>query len=84
MIGAQFYGTGGAAGFRNGHGSFEDFTAERFRGTATDTLSGPPDDWPGRAAAAWAERLARDRGYDPACEQFAASAALLDRLYAAA
>ena len=84
VIGATFYGTQGAAGFRNEAGSFEDFTAERFRGTSAELLTAPPDDWPGRAAVAWAERLARDRGYDPTCEQFAASAALLDRLYAAA
>jgi predicted dehydrogenase len=82
VIEAAFYGTGGGAVLRNVGGSFYDFTAEAFDGTRSETLVSPPDDWGGRAAAAWAERLARDRSFDPAAEQFAASARVLDRIYA--
>lgn len=84
VIAAQFYGTQGGAGFLNQNGSFFDFTAERYRGTASEVLAMPPDDWGGRAAAAWAERLAEDRRFDPAAGRYRDSAALLDRLYAAA
>lgn len=84
VIGAQFHGTAGGAGFRNENGSFFDFTAERYRGTASEVLAMPPDDWGGRAAAAWAIRLSESERFDPAAERYRDSAALLDRLYAAA
>ena len=82
VIEAAFYGTGGGARLSNVGGSFYDFTAEAFDGTASETLVTPPDDWGGRAAAAWAERLAADPAFDPAAEHFAASAEVLDRIYA--
>jgi predicted dehydrogenase len=81
VIEAAFYGTGGGAALRNVSGSFYDFTAERFNGTATERLTDPPDAWGGRAAAAWAEQLTRAPGYDPAAEQFLLSAEVLDRIY---
>ncbi len=82
-IAAVFYGTAGGAALRNVGGSFHDFTAERFTGTATTLLSTPPDAWSGRAAADWATRLASGHGYDPAVEQAIAVADVLDRVYAA-
>src|SRR5204863_423465 len=54
VIGAAFYGTKGGAALRNVAGSFYDFTAERFDGTQAIRLADPPDEWGGRAAAAWA------------------------------
>lgn len=81
VIEAAFYGTQGGAALRNVGGSFYDFTAERFDGTTTTALAGPPDEWGGRAAAAWAEQLARSPAHDPAAAQFVRSAEVLDRIY---
>lgn len=81
VIGAEFYGTEGGAALRNLDGSFYDFTAERFRGTARETLASPPDAWGGRAAADWARRLAAGERFDPQAEQLVNVAAVLDRIY---
>lgn len=80
-ISAAFYGTAGGAEFRNLDGSFYDFTAERFRGTGRETLSGPPDPWGGRAAADWARRLASGVRFDPDAERLRVVARALDRIY---
>ncbi|WP_332811321.1 Gfo/Idh/MocA family protein [Sphingomonas sp.] len=82
IISAAFYGTAGGAALRNIGGSFYDFTAERYRGTSTETLSAPPDAWGGRAAAEWALRLAADKGYDPAADRLVDVARVLDLIYA--
>lgn len=84
VIEAAFFGTEGSVGFRNVGGSFFDFEAELNRGTARERLTSPPDEWGGRAAAAWARRLATDRSFDPAAEEFVAVAEVLDRIYEAA
>ncbi len=81
VIEAAFYGTRGGAALRNVAGSFYDFTAQHFTGTQAVTLASPPDAWGARSAAAWAERLAASPDYDPAAEQFARSAEVLDRIY---
>lgn len=81
VIEAAFYGTAGGAALRNIGGSFYDFTAERFHGTHAEPLAGPPDEWGGRAAAAWAEQLASSPGFDTGAEQFIRSAEVLDRIY---
>jgi predicted dehydrogenase len=81
VIEAAFYGTRGGAALRNVGGSFYDFTAERFDGTKATRLADPPDLWGGRAAAAWAERLARARGFDAQADQFVRSSEVLDRIY---
>ncbi len=81
-IAAAFYGTAGGAALRNVGGSFYDFTAMRFRGTTSEILGAAPDDWSGRAAAAWARRLAAGDRFDPAADAFVASAHVLDRIYA--
>ena len=67
--------------FRNVNGSFYDFTAERFRGTARETLSAPPEAWNSRAAADWARRLAAGERFDPASERLVDVARVLDRIY---
>ena len=84
VIEAAFYGTEGGAALRNVGGSFYDFTAERFHGTASEQLAGPPDQWGGRAAADWARRLADDGGFDPAAEGLVRVAEAIDLIYAAA
>lgn len=81
VISAAFYGTQGGAALRNVGGSFYDFSAERYCGTAAETLAGPPDQWGGRAAADWAQRLAAGEGFDPAAERLVELASVLDRIY---
>ncbi|HEY3680860.1 MAG TPA: Gfo/Idh/MocA family oxidoreductase [Bradyrhizobium sp.] len=81
VIAANFYGTRGGAAMRNINGSFYDFVAERYRGTARETLAAPPDAWFGRAAADWAEQLAAGRNFDPSVERAVKVAAALDRIY---
>lgn len=81
IIEASFYGTGGGIGMRNVDGSFYDFTAERFTGTRRTLLAGPPDDWGGRAAVAWARQLAGGMRFDAAVERAVDVAAVLDAIY---
>jgi predicted dehydrogenase len=81
VIEAAFYGAEGGAALRNVNGSFHDFSAERFRGTAREMLAGPPDAWGGRAAADWAVRLAAGERFDPAAERLVDIARVLDRIY---
>lgn len=81
IIEAAFYGSKGGAALRNVGGSFYDFTAERFDGTAAIRLAQPPDAWGGRAAACWAERLARSRQFEHTAEQLVRTADVLDRIY---
>jgi predicted dehydrogenase len=81
IISAAFYGTGGGAALRNVGGSFYDFEAELYRGTAAEPLAGPPDEWGGRAAADWARRLAGGARFDPEADNLVEVAALLDRIY---
>jgi predicted dehydrogenase len=81
VIAAEFYGTEGGAALRNQGGSFYDFTAERFRGTAREALAAPPDAWGGRAAADWARRLASGERFDREAERLVALSAVLDRIY---
>ncbi len=81
IISAAFYGSGGGAALHNVNGSFYDFSAERYLGTARETLSSPPDEWGGRAAADWAVRLGRGERFDPAAERLIEVARVLDRIY---
>jgi predicted dehydrogenase len=78
------WGSEGAVSVRNVGGSFYDFRAELWRGTASEALVEPPDAWGGRAIAAWAERLAADRSYDPAAEDLELLARTIDEVYAEA
>ena len=78
------WGSAGAVSVRNVGGSFYDFRAELWRGTGSETLVEPPDEWGGRAIAAWAERLRSDRSYDPAADELELVAETIDAVYAAA
>lgn len=81
IISAAFYGTEGGAALRNVGGSFYDFTAELYRGTAREPLAAPPDQWGARAAADWARRLAAGDRFDPNAEKLVDVAQVLDRIY---
>lgn len=81
IISAAFYGTNGGAALHNVDGSFYDFVAERYRGTARETLASPPDAWGGRAAVDWAKRLASGTRFDDEAEKFVAVSRVLDRIY---
>jgi predicted dehydrogenase len=81
IISAAFYGTEGGAALHNVNGSFYDFTAERYRGTAAETLSTPPDAWGGRAAAEWATRLAAGERFDASADRLVTVAQVIDRIY---
>jgi predicted dehydrogenase len=81
VIQASFFGDAGGAMLSNVSGSFYDFTAERFRGTARERLCSPPDEWGGRAIVDWATRLGEGAGYDPSAEGLIEVAAVLDAIY---
>jgi predicted dehydrogenase len=84
VISAAFYGEHGGAALRNIGGSFYDFAAELYRGCETQVLTSPPDAWGGRAAADWAQRLAKGARFDPEAERLVEVARVLDGVYAAA
>jgi predicted dehydrogenase len=81
IISAAFYGTNGGAALRNVDGSFYDFVAERYRGTARETLAIPPDAWGGRAAVDWARRVAAGASFGKEAEQLVTVSRVLDQIY---
>ena len=81
VIQATFYGTKGGLTVRNISGSFYDFRAEQFDGTARKVLDEAPDRWGGRAAVSWVERLTESFSYDPAVESAQQVAAVIDAIY---
>jgi predicted dehydrogenase len=81
VIEATVYGTEGGVSLRNVDGSFYDLVAERYDGTETTVLAAPPDDWPGRAAVEWAQRVAEGERFDPAAERLVAVAETIDAIY---
>jgi predicted dehydrogenase len=82
VIGARFHGTDGGVEVSNAAGSFYDFRCDRLDGTRREPLVEPPDDWMGRAAVAWAERLAAGERFDAAGgEELVRLHELLDALY---
>lgn len=83
VIGAQFFGSEGGAELKNVNGSFFDFEAYRYRGTAGEQLVAPPDDWGGRAAVAWTTQLVQSSRFDAEIERVVDVAGVLDAVYAA-
>jgi predicted dehydrogenase len=81
VIEATFRGRDGAAAMCNVNGSFYDLRAERREGRVVRPLAEPPDEWGGRAAVEWAQRLARGTGFDPDVEQAVAVAEAIDGVY---
>lgn len=83
IIEASFYGTNGGVAFRNIAGSFYDFKAERYNGTATETLCEPPDSWGGKAIIAWAKQLSKGNSFNKDSQSFIKVAEVLDAIYEA-
>lgn len=81
VIGATFYGTEGSVALQNVDGSFYDFRSDRRRGTKTEVLALPPDEWGGRAAVRWAQKVAAGTGFDPTVEESVEVARVLDLVY---
>jgi predicted dehydrogenase len=81
VIEASFFGTDGGASMRNVGGSFYDFVTERFHGTSRETLSEPPEEWGGRAAAAWARQLIDNRRFDFKADHLIQVAEVLESIY---
>ncbi|HEV2777242.1 MAG TPA: Gfo/Idh/MocA family oxidoreductase [Solirubrobacteraceae bacterium] len=81
VIETTYRGRDGAAALHNVDGSFYDFIAELRAATTARTLATPPDDWGGRAAVAWARRLADGKRYDPAGERLVTVARVIDSVY---
>jgi len=81
VIEARFHGIRGGAAWHNCNGSFYDFAAERYEGTRSIPLAGPPDAWGGRAILAWARQLAAGGRYSPDIESAVQVAAALDAIY---
>jgi predicted dehydrogenase len=83
VIAAEVHGTTGGARMGNVAGSFYDFAAFRHHGTASEQIAAPPDAWGGRAAVAWAARVAAGEGYDHAeAEGLLALSRVIDAIYA--
>ena len=81
VISATFHGTDGSLALQNLAGSFYDFQAELRRGTHSEVIAPPPDDWGGRAAIDWAERLGAGVMFDPEAGHLLQISEVLDRIY---
>jgi predicted dehydrogenase len=81
VIGMSLFGTKGGLAIRNVGGSFYDFRAERFNGTAREILDEPPDAWGGGAVLAWLERLSVSSAYHPEIERAEKVAEIIDAIY---
>jgi predicted dehydrogenase len=81
LISATFHGTEGSLELRNVAGSFYNFEAMLHRGTGSEIIASPPDDWGGRAAIAWADCLAAGMGFDPEAEHLLQVSQVLDLIY---
>jgi len=82
-ISVRVLGTEGGATMRNIGGSFLDFETVLARGTHSEHLTVPPDEWSGRMAADWARQLAIRPGFDPEAEGLVAVSEAIDRIYRA-
>ncbi|HWJ38761.1 MAG TPA: Gfo/Idh/MocA family oxidoreductase [Sphingomicrobium sp.] len=81
LIEATFYGTKGGARLRNENGSFFDFSADLFTGRSAERIASPPDDWGGRAAVEWVQKLAQGEKFAESTTGLLQTAETLDRLY---
>jgi predicted dehydrogenase len=84
VIAVDLHGTEGGLSLRNLGGSFLDFEASLHRGTSSEVIAGPPDDWGGRTAVRWALRLAEGQGFDPEADRFVTLSETLDAIYRSA
>lgn len=80
-IEATFRGTHGALSLHNLNGSFYEICAEHFQGTRREILDRVDDAWGGRAALAWAQRLAQSKRFDPEVQHLVAVSEVIDAIY---
>lgn len=80
VIGAAFHGTRGGVSMSNVDGSFLKLRADRFDGTRRTRLCDGADEWGGRAAVEWAQRLAAGERFNAEALQYVDTATLLDRI----
>jgi predicted dehydrogenase len=81
IIEASVYGTQGGAQMRNESGSFFDFSADLFKGRECQRIASPPDQWGGRAAAAWVRKLVAGERFVGSTDGLLETAQVLDRMY---
>ncbi|HBG27067.1 MAG: oxidoreductase [Planctomycetes bacterium GWF2_41_51] len=81
IIKAEFFGKDGAAVWGNVNGSFFNFKSKKMKGTASQILFDSPDDWFGKAAAKWSEKLVKSCEYDSDVESVNAVAKVIDMIY---
>ncbi len=80
-IKADFYGTDASAKFSNLNGSFYDFETQLCRGTNSEVISSPPDDWGGRALIDWTHKLQRSNRFDESVTHYEKVAKVIDQIY---
>jgi predicted dehydrogenase len=80
-ISARLFGSNEGVHLENVCGSFYDFRSYFVHGREVEVLAEPPDDWGGRAAVEWAERLARSPRFNPEVEQVVDVARVIDAIY---
>jgi hypothetical protein len=68
--------------WRNVSGSFYEFECFENFGDGRNELASGPDDWGPRALRSWARQLARSNRFESGALGFAASAGLVDAIYA--
>jgi predicted dehydrogenase len=81
QIEVALYGSHAGAALRNVNGSFYDFEAHLLRGTSSERVAAPPDDWGGRALVAFARALQEGGRFERNAERFVQVAAVLDAIY---
>lgn len=82
IISASFYGTKGEAVFHNVNGSFDEFTAARFRSSKREMLGCPAQMWSGSAVFDWAQRLGNGERFSDDIEHLSHVATAIDAIYA--
>ena len=81
MIEATFRGTEGALSLHNLNGSFYELCAEHYLGTRREVLDRFDDAWGGRAALAWAQRVAQSKRFDPEIQHLLEVSEVIDAIY---
>lgn len=81
VISIVVYGTKGGVRLSNVNGSFYDFCLEKLEGTKRRTICEPPDDWGGRAAVNWAQKLYDGEGFDSEVLNAIRVASVMDAIY---
>jgi len=81
VISISIYGTKGGVKLSNVSGSFYDFRLEKLEGTKSRVVCEPPDDWGGRAAVDWAQKLYDGEGFDSEVLHTIRVASVMDAIY---